>query len=115
MTIDIIQTADIIESLENFLHKKRPPLGMKSHLDLTYKIDNQSVIIFETRPVWNNPQETLNSNVAKATYIKAKDQWDVYWMRSDLKWHRYQPTPHVKTVKEFVALVDKDEHCCFWG
>lgn len=115
MAIDIIQTAEIIEALENFLHKKRPPIEIRSKVDLSYSIDNQNVILFEIRPVWNNPQETRNSNIARATYVKSKNQWDIFWMRSDLKWHRYQPKPHVTTIKEFLNLVDRDEYHCFRG
>ena len=115
MPIDILQKAEIIEALENFLQKRRPLVGMRSLVDLAYKVDNQSVFIYEIRPRWNNHNELFNSNIAKATYVKTQNHWDVYWMRSDLKWHKYQPKPPVKTIKEFTDLVDKDEHHCFWG
>ena len=115
MPIDIIQTAEIIEALENFMLKRRPPLKIRSQIDLAYKIDNQSVFIFEIRPRWDNPEEILNSHIAKATFVKTQNHWDLFWMRSDLKWHKYQPKPNVKTIKEFVDLVAKDENNCFWG
>ena len=115
MPIDILQTAEIIEALENFMLKRRPPLGMRSLVDLAYKIENQSVFNFEIRPRWDNPNELFNSNIAKATFVKTQNHWDVFWMRSDLKWHKYQPKPNVKTINEFVDLVAKDDHHCFWG
>jgi hypothetical protein len=32
-----------------------------------------------------------------------------------LKWHGYDPMPEVASIEEFVALVDEDSHCCFFG
>jgi hypothetical protein len=39
----------------------------------------------------------------------------VFWMRRDLKWHRYEPASEVKTIEDFLAVVDKDAYACFWG
>ena len=36
-------------------------------------------------------------------------------MRSDLKWHSYQPEPEVSAIDDFLAVVQKDEHACFFG
>jgi hypothetical protein len=52
---------------------------------------------------------------AIATYVKLKAVWKVYWQPADLKWHRYEPNSEVKTLEEFLAVVEKDEYCCFYG
>jgi hypothetical protein len=31
------------------------------------------------------------------------------------RWHGYDPMPEVAPIEEFVALVDEDSHCCFFG
>jgi len=36
-------------------------------------------------------------------------------MRQDLKWHSYSPVPTVEHLEEFLDLVEKDEHACFFG
>ena len=54
MATDILHTVEIIEALENFLYKRRPPVELRSKVDLAYKIDNQSVIIYEIRPLWDS-------------------------------------------------------------
>ena len=115
MAINIMQTLDVIETLENFLSEKRPPEEMRNQIDLAYKIENQSVIIYEIRPRWDKPEVNIETKVAKATFVKAQQYWRVYWMRSDLKWHIYQPMPNVKTIKEFIDLIEEDKHNCFWG
>lgn len=53
--------------------------------------------------------------VAKTTYVKKSKTWKVYWQRSDMEWHRYEPTPEVKTLEDFLSLLEKDENCCFYG
>lgn len=98
-----------------FIEKHRPPPHLRPELDLSFRVGNQSVEIFEIRPRYNRPQEKIEHPVAKATYVKAHDLWRVFWQRADLKWHRYTPTPQVASMEQFLALVEKDEHSCFFG
>ena len=115
MTIDALQTVEIIEVMENYLSRKRPPEHIRNQLDIGYKIDNQSIIVFEIRPQWNNPAVILEHPFAKTTFVKAKNNWKVFWMRADLKWHSYSPKATVKNLQEFTKLIEKDEHHCFLG
>ncbi len=112
---DIIQTAEIIEACENLLHVRRPPEEMRHQVDLNYRIEGQNVLIFEIRSRWDKPEILFESPIAKTTYVKSKRLWKVFWMRADLKWHLYKPNTEVKTISEFVKLVDQDNHGCFWG
>ncbi|MBW0176884.1 DUF3024 domain-containing protein [Sediminibacterium sp.] len=115
MKIDVIQAVDVIEVMENYLQRKRPPENLRAQLDLMYRIEEQSIIIFEIRPRWDNPTVFIESRVAKTTFIKSKNHWKIFWMRADLKWHSYKPNPTVKEIKDFVRIVDEDKYGCFWG
>jgi hypothetical protein len=115
MAIDVLQTLDIIEAMENFITRNRPSENIRHQLDLSYKIEDQSIIIFEIRPRWNKPDEIMECAVAKTTFVKAKNHWKVFWQRADLKWHSYQPKPIVNELKDFIGLVEEDKHHCFWG
>lgn len=53
--------------------------------------------------------------VAKTTYVKSQNVWKVYWRRQDLKWHPYPPVPQVRSLAEFLALVEEGENACFFG
>lgn len=53
--------------------------------------------------------------VAKATFVKARKVWRLYWQRQDLKWHGYEPLPEVRSIEEVVAEIDVDPYACFWG
>jgi hypothetical protein len=98
-----------------YIEKNRPPAHLRNQVDLGFRIKDQSIELFEIRPLWNNPDKTIEEMQAKTTYVKKTKKWKVYWQRADLKWHSYQPTPEVDTLEDFLALVSKDENCCFKG
>jgi len=108
-------TLEVIEAMEHFLEKERPPEHVRPQLDIDYRIDGQSVIIFEIRPVWNDPTRKQEMAVAKTTYVKTTGKWKVYWMRADLKWHLYDPRPELATIRAFGKLVADDDRSCFFG
>lgn len=115
MALNPTQTVEVIEALGNLISRIRPPEHIRAKLDIDYKIEGQSIIIFEARPQWNKPEIILEHPVAKTTFVKAKNHWKVFWMRADLNWHSYDPKPTVKTIIEFCKLVEEDKHHCFWG
>jgi hypothetical protein len=98
-----------------FIQKRRPPPHIRAEVDLAFRISGQSIEIFELRPYWMDKSRILEHPIAKATYNKSKLSWKVFWQRSDLKWHRYQPSPEVASVEEFLDVVQKDDHNCFFG
>jgi spore coat polysaccharide biosynthesis protein SpsF (cytidylyltransferase family) len=101
--------------ISEFINKRRPPAHIRNEVDLGFRLDGQGVEIFEIRAVWNNPEKKIEQPVAKATYVKRKNLWKVYWMKSDLKWHKYEPEFEVSELADFVSVVDKDKYACFWG
>ena len=115
MAFDTFQFLDVIEAMVNFIEKNRPPEHIRNLLDLGYKIQGQSILVFEIRPRIDKPQEFDEYPVAKTTFVKAKNHWKVFWLRSNLKWHRFQPQSTVKTVKAFCKLIEEDKLGCFYG
>ncbi len=103
------------KDLSVFMCKHRPPAHIRNEVDIGYRIENQSVELFEIRPLWNDASKKTEMPVAKATYVKAKKIWKVYWQRSDLKWHLYEPVAEVKSLEQFLNVIGEDEHSCFFG
>jgi hypothetical protein len=101
--------------LAKFMERRRPPPEIRPKLDIGYRISGQSVEIFEIRPDWQNPKLTMEHPVAKATLVRTKNRWRVFWMRRDLKWHGYEPNSEVHSLEAFLHVVDRDEYCCFFG
>jgi len=115
MALSEFELKKIEKAIKCYLDKNRPPPHIRHQVDLGYRISGQSVEIFEIRPFWINPQETIEGAIAKATYVKGQKLWKVYWQRADLKWHRYEPNPEVKTIEAFFELLEQDAHGCFFG
>jgi len=102
--------------MDALMKQRRPPPHVRPKLDLGYRVTRQSVEIFEIRPVWRGRvDEKSESAVAKATYVRARGIWRVYWQRRDLKCHGYEPVPEVNSIDEFASLVAEDAHACFFG
>jgi len=102
--------------VQKYLDGRRPPPHIRPELDLGCRVTGQNVEMFEIRPVWRGqPGEKMERPFAKATYVKSKNIWKIYWQRADLKWHLYEPNSEVNTLGEFLAVVEKDEYCCFYG
>lgn len=103
------------KALTDFMARRRPAPHLRDQLDVGYRINGQSIEIFEIRPDWKDDSVRQEFPVAKATFVRTKGLWKVYWMRADLKWHGYAPKAEVNTLKEFLGAVDRDEHACFFG
>jgi hypothetical protein len=101
--------------LTDFIESRRPPVEIRDKVDLGFRIKDYSVEIFEIRSHWQNPEIKIEEAVAKTTFVRSRDIWKVFWMRSDLKWHVYQPKPEVRTLTKFLDLVNEDTCGCFWG
>jgi hypothetical protein len=115
MAISEFEIKRIEKYVGAFIEKERPPAHIRPKLDLGFRISNQSFEIFEIRPRFDNPNEKQEISVAKATYVKTKKIWKLYWMRADLKWHSYKPFPQARSVEEILETIKNDEHHCFWG
>lgn len=95
--------------------KKRVPAHLKDAISLEYRVKGYDVEIFEQRPHWREPEETVEAPVAKIKYVRKWNEWRLYWQRADLKWHAYEPLSSSKDLKELVDEVDSDPYACFFG
>ena len=106
---------NIFELLEQYVEFKRPPADVRHLVDVSFRLEGNSVLIFEIRPQWNNPKIITESSVAKATFIESKNEWKLFWLRADLKWYHYKEAGNPKTIEEVIEIIDADRHNCFWG
>ena len=94
-----------VKKIENtvgaFVARRRPPAHIRK--------------IFEIRPVWQGNGETHEIPIAKATFVRTRGVWQLYWQRRDLKWHSYEPLPAVLSIEDVIAEIYADPCACFWG
>ena len=104
-----------IDNTVGALCRKRSPAHLKEKLRLEYSVIGHYVLIYERRPRWNNPDEWIESGVAKLRYTRKTNQWQLYWRRANIKWVKYEPCPANKDLATIVDEVDKDRYGCFFG
>ena len=115
MTLTEFEIKRCEKLVAEFIQKRRPPPHIRKEVDLAFRIAGQSIEIYEIRAHWREAGKTLEHPIAKATYNKSKRNWKVYWQRADLKWHGYEPHLEAASIEEFLGLVEKDDHGCFFG
>jgi hypothetical protein len=115
MAFSEIETKKIEKAIATFMEKHRPPAHVRSKLDLGYRISGHSVELFEIRPRYDKPEILLEIPFAKTTYVHTQKVWKVFWMRADLKWHRYEPIPEVGSIESFLEAVAQDKYSSFFG
>ena len=115
MPLSEFEIKKVKNAAEAFLTVKRPPPHIRKQLDICYRIEDQSIEIFEIRPDWQDASVILEHSFAKATYVKTQQAWKIFWQRADLKWHGYEPVATVKNIEDFFEAVVDDPHGCFWG
>ncbi len=115
MTFSDFESKRYESIVQRFVERRRPPVHVRVQLDLGFRMNGQSVLIFEVRPHWRNPNEILENAVAKTTYVKTQEIWKLYWQRANLRWYRYDPAPEHSSLEKALAAVDADQFGCFFG
>jgi hypothetical protein len=74
-------------------------------------VDN-SITIWECRPPWRPEYgpEWTRMGIARFRYSPSEKSWTVYWMRSDLKFHRYKPVGPQSGIGPLLDEVARDPH-----
>jgi hypothetical protein len=115
MAFSEFETKRLEKLVGALVEERRPPPHLRSEVDLKFRIEDLSLEIFEVRASWRGDGTTTENLLAKTTYVKTKNLWRVFWLRSDLKWHSHPRVPQVGTIEEFLALVAEDEGSYFFG
>ena len=93
----------------------RVPDHIKDKVYMDYEIDGQSIFIFEVRPHFRDPDRKIKSPIAKVSFVRTQQRWHLYWMRADLKYHKYDSFSGSNYLNRIIYVIDKDEHGCFFG
>lgn len=110
------ETEDILIYLETkFWEGRRPPLEVRDRMREGQRVTGQSIELFFERPGFRDPDKWVEEPIVKISFVRSANEWNLYWQRADLKWHRYEPHPTARSLEEALDVVDKDEYACFWG
>jgi hypothetical protein len=115
MTLSEFEISRCEKLVAEFIQRRRPPPHLRDEVYLAFRINGQSVEIYEVRAHWRDAGKKIEQPFAKATYNKSRKNWKIFWQRADLKWHGYQPHLEAVSIEEFLDVVEKDDHGCFFG
>ena len=101
--------------MDRYLEENRPPEDIRRQLDVGWRLEGQSVYVFEIRPQWNNKNIYHHYDFAKATWVEAQKHWKIFWMRSNGKWYRYDALESAGNLQRFLIEVEKDPYHFFRG
>ena len=115
MALNESELKKIEKLVGRYVKSIRPASHMRKKLDFYFRVSGQSFEIVERRPQWNDPIKIRESPIAKATYVKSRKVWRLYWMRADLQWHSYEPYPESGSLEKILETIKQDRYHCFWG
>lgn len=109
------ETAEIQQTIDQYLESLRPEEEIRKDLDYECHIEGQSLILYEVQPAYFDPSQVSKLEIAKATYIRKTGMWKIYWMRASGRWEAYPFAREVSKLSTFFIIVKQDEHHVFFG
>jgi len=97
------------------LCRKCSPPEHADQLRTAYEVEGHSVTMYEERPPWDGVGEWTRRGIARFRYLRSRDEWQLYWLRQDLRWHLYDPDEMPADLASLVALVAVDKYGAFFG
>ena len=75
MPLSEFEAAKIEQELADLVEAIRPSVDIRDELDVVFRLEGQSVLLFEKRPLWDDPSKFSEAPFAKATFAKGTGQW----------------------------------------
>jgi hypothetical protein len=104
-----------IERTVGELCRRRSPAELADELRTVYEVEGHSVTMYEERPPWDGVGEWTRTGIARFRFSCTRREWQLYWMRQDLRWHPYDPDEMPADLASLVAVVEADKYGAFFG
>jgi hypothetical protein len=97
------------------LSRKGSPPERADELRTVYEVEGHSVTMYEERPPWDGVGEWTRRGIARLRFSRSRSEWQLSWMRQDLRWHLYGPDELPADLASLVAVVEADKYGAFFG
>ncbi|MCX5832976.1 MAG: DUF3024 domain-containing protein [Deltaproteobacteria bacterium] len=107
-------TRKLVETRLAWFCREKIPLHYRSRIRLGFKIEEDSVTIFEQRATFTDPGQWVGLDVAQFRWNEREKTWSLYYRNRDSKWRAYYLNPKA----DFEILpreMDEDPVEVFWG
>jgi hypothetical protein len=114
MAFTDLQRAQLARRLKAMCDRRAPP-EIRNEIRLDFRLGNNDVVLFESRPAFRPPHEWRDHDIAKFRFVVAANEWRLYCQFRDLRWRAYQPRPSAPDFQTLLEAVDRDPTRIFWG
>jgi hypothetical protein len=112
--ISPFQVTRVSKILEAFCDDRVPP-EVRDQVELRFRFEGNSVILFERRPAFQRPGDWTEIQIARFRYFVGRQEWALFWSDRNSKWQRYDLIPDSPSFEDLLTEVDSDPTCIFWG
>lgn len=104
----------VVETLDAFCDA-RVPIMVRDKVVLQFRIHRHDVVLFEKRPVFDDPSRWIELDVAKFRLNRPAETWSLLWRGRNSKWHHYKECEPSPDLAALLREVDQDPTGIFWG
>ncbi|HDU8609743.1 TPA: DUF3024 domain-containing protein [Morganella morganii] len=113
MAFNDTEVVQIKQCMNYFMEKRRPPKHIRDEHDLQYRIEDDSVIIFEVRQLsWSTGR--AEEMLAKITNNRNSNSWSLFWSTDNNEWRHYDGRM-IGSFSDAIKIIDEDEEHRFFG
>lgn len=114
MPLSEFEIRKIKKIISSFCSKRSRPEGVH-RCDITYRVLDNEVWMFERRPRWDNPNEWNEFAFARAQCDMESRMWTLLWQDQNLKWHITGGLPPTRSFERLIDHIDSNESMLFVG
>ncbi len=107
-------TTKLVQTKLSWFCREKVPLHYRSRIRLGYRIEGDTVTIFEQRATFSDPDRWVDLDVAQFRWDDRRKTWSLFYRDREAAWRHYYLEPR----SDFEALlreVDDDPVEVFWG
>ena len=113
MAFNDTEVVQIKQCMNYFMEKRRPPKHIRDEHDLQYRIEDDSVIIFEVRQLsWSTGR--AEEMLAKITNNTNSNSWSLFWSTDNNEWRHYDGRM-IGSFSDAIKIIDEDANHRFFG
>jgi Protein of unknown function (DUF3024) len=112
MALNDIERKRVERTVDAYIQKRRPAPHIRPELDIGFRIKGQSVEIFAIRPRWREPGVKMEHPVAKATYVRSRDLWKIFWLEPGEEHCRFLETDSLPGSPPRPSSNTESRHSC---
>jgi len=112
--VDNQEKQKISKLVGHFCEHRIPPHA-RDQIKMFYRITGNQVIIFESRPYWQDQSIWTEMPIAKIKFLTDEKTWQLFWQRANGRWLKYPDFPPTKNLDDIISEIDVDPHHVFWG